>query len=41
MLAYQSEAQYLKYSPWDPQDGEEVQDFVRGLIEWQGGTASY
>ena len=36
MLAYQSEAQYLKYSPWTHRTAEEVQDFVRGFIEWQG-----
>jgi len=36
VLAYQSEAQYLKYSPWTHRTTEEVQDFVRGFIEWQG-----
>jgi len=36
VLAYQSEAQYLKYSPWTHRTAEEVQDFVRGFIDWQG-----
>ena len=36
MLAYQSEAQYLEYSPWAHRTADEVQDFVRGFIDWQG-----
>ena len=36
VLAYQSEARYLKYSPWTYRTAKEVQDFVRGFIEWQG-----
>ena len=35
VLNYQSEAQYLKYSPWTYRTAEEVQDFVRGFIECQ------
>ena len=36
VLAYQSEAQYLKYSPWTHRTAEEVRNFVRGFVEWQG-----
>ena len=36
VLAYQSDVRYLKYSPWTHRTAEEVQDFVRGFIEWQG-----
>jgi len=36
VLAYQSEAQYLKYSSWTRRTAEQVQAFVRGFIEWQG-----
>ncbi len=36
VLAYQSDARYLKYSPWTYRMAKEVQDFVRGFIEWQG-----
>ena len=36
MLAYQSEAHYLKYSPWTHRTAEEVRNLVRGFVEWQG-----
>jgi hypothetical protein len=36
VLAYQSEAQYLKFSPWTHRTVEEVRDLVRGFVEWQG-----
>ncbi len=35
VLAYQSDARYLKYSPWTYRTAEEVQEFVRSFIEWQ------
>jgi [ribosomal protein S5]-alanine N-acetyltransferase len=35
VLAYQSEAQYLKYSPWPQRMAEEVRDFVLSFVEWQ------
>lgn len=36
VLAYQSDARYLEYSPWTHRTAGEVQDFVRGFVEWQG-----
>ncbi len=36
VLAYQSDARYLKYYPRTRRTAEQVRDFVRGFIEWQG-----
>ncbi len=36
VLAYQSDARYLKYYPWNHRTAEEVREFVRGFLEWQG-----
>ena len=36
VLAYQSDARYLKYYPRTSRTAEQVRDFVRGFIEWQG-----
>ena len=36
VLAYQSDARYLKYYPRTRRTAEEVRDFVRGFIECQG-----
>ncbi len=35
VLAYQSDARYLKYSPWTRRTLEEVRKFVPGFIEWR------
>jgi ribosomal-protein-alanine N-acetyltransferase len=36
VLAYQSDARYLEYSPWIHRTAGEVRDFVRSFVEWQG-----
>ena len=36
VLAYQSDARYLKYYPRTRRTTEHVRDFVCGFIKWQG-----
>src|SRR5947209_14130464 len=36
VLAYQSDARYLKYYPGPHRVAEEVRNLVRGFIKWQG-----
>lgn len=36
VLAYQSDARYLKYYPRTRRTAEQVRGFVRGFTEWQG-----
>jgi RimJ/RimL family protein N-acetyltransferase len=36
VLTYQSDARYLKYHSQTHRTAEQVRDFVRGFIEWQG-----
>ncbi|MDE2837357.1 MAG: GNAT family N-acetyltransferase [Chloroflexota bacterium] len=35
VLAYQRDARYLRYYPWEDRTLEDVQRFVRAFIDWQ------